>query len=120
MRDRIRRSRSGPTSAAMPRHAKMAWSSRVDALKEPWHSPQTLREELQKVRQPFPLPGLDHGRCTKGQQAHHGADLEPSGGSIREAQDVVVEPILFVPHAIRSHPVHGVGDPEKMVAKLRC
>src|SRR5208337_4215640 len=98
----------------------MAWSSRMDALEEPRHSPQTHGEEFQIVRQPFPLPGLDHGRCTNRQQAHHGSDLEPRSGSIREAQDVVVKPILFVPHATWPKPVHGVSDPEKMVAKLRC
>ena len=39
--------------------------------------------------------------------------------SIGMPQDVVVKPVLLIPHAIGPHLVHGAGDPEEMVDKLR-
>ncbi len=39
--------------------------------------------------------------------------------TIGMAQDVVVKPVLLVPHAIRPHLVHGAGDPQEMVDELR-
>jgi len=67
----------------------------VNAVKKPRHPPQPLRKERQKVRNPFPLPRLEHRRCTNGQQPDHGADLEPHSGFITEPEDVLVKPILF-------------------------
>src|SRR5262249_47182636 len=37
-------------------------------------------------------------------------NLEPRGAAVREAQDVVVEAVLLVPHAVGSDPVHGATD----------
>ena len=44
--------------------------------------------------------------------------MSPSCATIGKTQDVVVEPVLFVPHATRSHLIHGVCDPKEVVAKL--
>ena len=53
--------------------------------------------QCDRARHAFPLPWLDDGSRTERQQAHHRADLEPTGTAIRKAQDVVVETIPFVP-----------------------
>src|SRR6516162_5780013 len=103
-----------------PGDTKMSRPRRVNAVKEPRHSPQTLRKERQKMRNPLPLPRLEHRRCTNGQQTNHGADLKPRGSSIREPEYVVVKPILVAPQAGRPHPVHGLSDQKAMVGKLRC
>src|SRR5271165_2564872 len=39
--------------------------------------------------------------------------------TVGKAKDVVVETILFIPHAVRSDPVHRAADPEKLLDELR-
>jgi len=92
----------------------------MDVLAEVRHPPQTLQSVRCSVGHALPLPRLDDGGGTKRQQPHYRANLEPRGGSIGEAQDVIVESILLVPQAIRPDLVDRVSYPEEMVDKLRC
>ena len=43
---------------------------------------------------------LDYRRGAQGQEPHHGAHLEPRGAAVGEPQEVVVEAVLLVPHAV--------------------
>src|SRR6267142_1832186 len=70
IRVRMRRSRSRVTSARMPR-----------------------------PRHPLPLRGLDDGRRAQRQQAHDRAHLDAARGAAVEAEGVIVETVLLVPHA---------------------
>jgi hypothetical protein len=102
MRDRIRRNRFSFTSATI----------------QFGHALQSLAQNRCNSRHHFALPGLDHGGGSQGEQAHHGANLEPPGATVGKAQDVVVETILLVPHAFRPCLIHGAGDPKKMIGKF--
>ena len=82
------------------------------------HLPQALLEEGQHTRDPFPLPGLDHGRGTERQESHQGAHLEPRGAAVRQHQDVVVEAVLLIPHALVAGAIHAGGDPQEMIDEL--
>src|SRR6202040_3406679 len=42
---------------------------------------------------------------------------EPGCAAIGEAQDVIVEPVLLVPHAVRTDPVHRTGN-QKQIARV--
>ena len=71
-----------------------------------------------RPRDALPLPLLDHRGGAQGQEPHHGAHLEPLGAAVGEAQQVVVEAVLLVPHAVRSGPVHARGDIVEVLDKL--
>src|SRR5664279_6209125 len=96
----------------------MTDSGCMDAVAYLGHTLQAIPQRFHHSRQPFALPWLDHGGSSRGEQSHHGADLEPSGATVGKAQDVVVESILLVPHSVRSHLVHGDRDPQEMLRKL--
>ena len=58
-------------------------------------------------------------RCgAEGQEPHHGAHLEARGAAVGEAEQVVVEPVLLVPHAVRARTVHGGGDVVEVLDEL--
>ena len=44
-------------------------------------------------------------------ESDHGANLQPRGLAIGITQNVVVEPVLFVPHSVRSQLIHGLCNP---------
>ena len=64
--------------------------------------------------------GLDHGRGADRQQAHQGTHLDPGPGAVGQAQHVVEEAVLLVPHlvGVLSDRVHGGGDPEEALDEL--
>src|SRR6516165_11796933 len=90
----------------------------MNAVGQFGHSSQALSQDFRYPRNAFALPWLNHTRGTQGQQAHHGANLEPSSATVREPQDVVVETVLLVPHSFWTRLVHGPCDPEEMLGEL--
>ena len=64
------------------------------------------------------LPRFNDSSGTQREQADHGANLEPPGTTVGMAQDVIIEPMLPVPHAVRPSLDHGAGDPKEMDDKL--
>src|SRR5262245_36371725 len=97
----------------------MPGSGRMNTFAEFRYSSEALMEKGHSARSPFPLPRFDDGGGADGQQADHGTDLEPLRTAIGKAQDVIVKPVLFVPHAIRPYLIHGPGDPDEMFGELR-
>ena len=69
-------------------------------------------------RHPLALRRLDDGRRAERQQTDERADLETRGTPVRQAQDVVVEAVRFVPHAVLADLVHGRADPQEMLGEL--
>ena len=80
---------------------EMAGPGRMDALAQFGHAPQRSCRMLHQLGHPLALPRLDDGGGAERQQPDHGAHLEPRGAAIGQAQDIVVEPVLLVPHAVR-------------------
>src|SRR5215471_3593520 len=68
--------------------------------------------------EPIALPGFDHGCSTHRQQPYHGAHFQARGAAVGKAEDIVVESILVVPHAVRTDVVHRSRDPQKMLTEL--
>src|ERR1700692_713575 len=77
------------------------------------HTLHPFLQDVHHSRHSFALPLLDYGGGTQGQQAHYGTHLEPFGTTVRQAQHIVVETILLVPHPLRPHLVHGCCDPNE-------
>ena len=61
---------------------------------------------------------FDNRRGAQGQEPHHGANLKPLGAAVGEPQQVVVEAVLLVPHAILTGPVHGRSDVVEVLDEL--
>ena len=115
MRVRMRRSLSSLTSDRMWRPCLPGLSgSAMRAMRSPlrrkWSStagrsdgnlPRTLR--------------LEHGRRAQGEQADERADLQALPGAVGEAEDVVEEAVLLVPHLVGvvADRIHRGGDPEE-------
>ena len=51
-------------------------------------------------------------------KTHHGTHLEPGGAAIGQAQDVVVETVLLVPHAVLTGTVHRCGNEVEVLGEL--
>ena len=120
MRERIRRNRSGPTTAAMVRPREFTCSGPAGWM-PPTSSGMWRKRVLERLTDPrhaLALPRFDDGRCAERQQPDKGADLETRGAAVRQPQDVVVETVLLVPHAVVAHLVHGGADPQEVLRKL--
>jgi hypothetical protein len=96
----------------------MARPSRMNAVEQFGHPTEAFAHNPQHARRPFALPRLDHGGGTNRQQTDHGAHLGTRCTAIGKPQDVVLEPILFVPHATRAGLIDAAGDPKEMVKEL--
>ena len=99
-------------------HAEMTRAGGVHGLHQFGHPVQAFCHTVERPRNAFPLPLLDHRGGAQGKEPHHGAHLEPLGTAVGEAEQVVVEAVLLVPHAIRSRPVHGRGDIGEVLGEL--
>ena len=66
------------------------------------------------------LAGDDRDRA-QGDQPHHRADPQARGRAVRQAEHVVEEAVLVVPHLVvgLADLVHGAGDPEEMLDELQ-
>src|ERR1700733_6300430 len=96
----------------------MTGSSWMNTFKQFGHTPHAFSHYLQHSRYLLALPRLNHRGRAQGKQAHHGTNFEPLGTTVWQAKDVVVEPILLVPHTLRPGLIHGACDPKKMIDKL--
>src|SRR5271166_5691725 len=103
------------TALAIPEMTGPGW---MYAVKQFGHTLVAFMQDLSHPRYPVALPRLDDGGRAQGQQAHHGADLEPPGTAIGEPQNVIVESVFLVPHPFRSGLIHGACDPNEMLRKL--
>src|SRR5258707_13217217 len=83
------------TSVGIP---QMSLAGCMNALTQLWHMPQARPHNVRHPWYQIALPRLDYGCGTEGQQAHNGADLEPSCATIGKTQNVVIETVLLVPH----------------------
>ncbi len=75
-----------------------------------------------QARKLFQRLGLNDRHRAKRDQAHHGANAEPRRRAIGQAEHVVEEPVLLVPHFVGGlpHAVHGPGDLEEVLHELQC
>src|SRR5262245_39895667 len=96
----------------------MARTGDVQAFEQLGHPRQALAEDLRYTRHALPLPGLDDRGCAEGQQAHQGANLKTGGFSVWCPQDVIVEAVLLIPHAVWANAVHGAGNPQELFGKF--
>ena len=99
-------------------HAEMARARGVDSLEKLGNPAQAFRHLSHRLRNTLPLPLLHHRGGTQGQQPHHRAHLEPRGAAVGEPQQVVIEAVFLVPHAVRPGPVHGPGDIVEVLHEL--
>jgi hypothetical protein len=90
----------------------------VYGLQELGHPAQSSLQPGHYARNEFPLPLFHHRASAQGQEPHHGAHLEPLGAAVGEPQQVIIEAVLFVPHAVLVGPVHPRGDKEEMLHEL--
>jgi len=68
-----------------------------------------------EARHLIALPLFDNRGCAKRQQPDNRADLQARGGSVRKAQQVVVEAVLLIPQAVGTVPVDRCSNPEEIV-----
>ncbi len=97
---------------------EMIWTGGVHRLHDPRHPVQPFVHESERHRDSLPLAFLDHRRGAQREQPHHGAHFETPGAPVRQSQDVVVEAILLVPHALLTRPVHCRRDIVKVLGEL--
>ena len=90
----------------------------VDGLHELGHPAQAFQHRDVCARNELPLPLFDHRGSAQGQEPHHGAHLEPRGAAVGEPQEVVIEAVLLVPHAVLAGLVHRRGDIDEMLCEL--
>ena len=69
-------------------------------------------------RDAIPLPLFDDRSGAQRQQSHHRTHFESRGAAIGQPEQVVIEAILFVPHAVIPGPVHGRGNKVEMLDEL--
>ena len=100
------------------RHAEMPQARRVDGLPKLGNPAQAFLHLSHRPRDALPLPLLDNRGGAQGKEPHHGAHLEPLGAAVGEPQDVVVEAVLLVPHAVLTGTVHGRGDIVEVLCEL--
>ena len=80
------------------------WRKRSECADDPRHA--------------FALPRFDDGRGAERQQPDQRADLQTRGPAVRQPQDVVVEAVLLVPHAVVALLVQGGANPQEVLRKL--
>jgi len=73
-----------------------------------------VAEVRRQSRYLLSLRPLDNGDGAERQETDHRADLEPRRGSVRQAQDVVIKAVFFVPHAIRADRVQSARDQQEL------
>src|SRR5580692_9717353 len=100
---------------AIPEMPRTGW---MNAFHQFRHPSQAFSERCYNSRYPLPLPRLNYSGGTERQQADHRADLEPRGAAVGKPQNIVIEPIFFVPHPIGSRLIHSASDPKEMTRKL--
>ncbi len=100
------------------RHAQVSRARGVDGLQQFGHPAQAFQQLSHRPRNALPLPLLDYRGGAQGQQPHHRAHLEPRGAAVGEPQQVVVEAVLLVPHAVLTGTVHGRGDIDEVLDEL--
>src|SRR5262245_32165203 len=95
------------------------WARVVDSGNQFRTPDEEAAEALADLRVLLYKCSLKDSRCTERQQAHHRAHLETLGLAIRQAQHIVEEPVLLIPHArILTHMNHRRGNPQEMFGEL--
>ena len=121
IRARIRRRRSrihdGDNAAVAITQVPLA--RRVDGLSQLRHAPQPLPQVRRQTRERVPAARAQRRSWrTERQQPHHRAHFQARGAPVGQAEHVVVEAVLLVPHAFLADPVHGVGNPKEVLDEL--
>ncbi len=98
--------------------AEMAGPRCMDAVEEVRHPASPFRDGGNDIGHERPLVRFDDRYGAKRQQAHDGADLQAARAAIGKPQDIVIESVLLVPHAVRPGGVHRPGDPQELLAVL--
>ena len=99
-------------------HPEITRARGVDSRRKFGDPAQAFQDQSQRPWDALPLPLFNNRRGAQGQKPHHGAHLEPCGAAVGEAQQIVVEAVLLVPHAVQPGSVHGRGDIVEVLAKL--
>ena len=90
------------------RHAKVSRARGVDGLQKFGHPAQAFVDAAAIACGTRSAATCLDDRCgAQRQESHHRAHLEPRGAAVREPQQVVVEAVLLIPHAVLTGPVHG-------------
>ena len=90
----------------------------MNALAQLRHALEAFAQNLRGFGYAFTLPWFDDGRRAERQQADHRANLQSLGAAVGKTQHVVVEAVLFVPHAVGPGLVHGARNPQQVLDKL--
>ena len=88
-------------------------------LREFRYPAQPFLDVTHRPRNALPLPLLDDRRGAQREEPHQGTHLEPRGAAVGEPQQVVVEAVFLVPHAVLPGTVHGRGDVVELLRKLQ-
>ena len=96
----------------------MIRSHRVHRPRQFGHPAQPLLDGAHGLRDAFTLRLLDHRRGTQREEPDHRAHLEPRGAAVGQPQQVVVEAILLVPHAVPPGSVDPRGDVVEVLDEL--
>src|SRR5260370_14424593 len=96
----------------------MAGPGCMNAVEQFGHTPQAFKQDVSRSRYTSALPGFNDANGTQGQQADHGAHLEPLCTAIRTPQNVVVESVFLIPHTFGPRLIHGASDPKEMGNEL--
>ena len=92
----------------------MIRSDRVHRRRQFGHPAQPFADVAHGLRDALPLRLLDHRGGAEREEPDHRSHLEPRGAAVGQPQQVVVEAILVVPHAVRP----GLVDPRRDVVEV--
>src|SRR5579883_440725 len=95
--------------------AQCSRARRMDRIAQLRYLPEAFKDVGRHFRHALALPWLDHGRRSERKQTDHRPNLQPLGTSIRQAEDIVIEPVRFIPHSFRSHAIQRVGDQHEVI-----
>ena len=101
-------------STAPSGHPVVIRSDRVHRRRQFGHPAQPFLDGAHGLRDALPLRLLDHRGGAQREEPDHRSHLEPRGAAVGQPQQVVVEAILLVPHAVRPGPV----DPRRDVVEV--
>ena len=120
MRARMRRSFFSSTIDSMRRSATPGLIGQVHVGDELRMAAHELRGRVRETSAASRDVLFEDGDRRERQQADDRAHLEARARAVGEAQHVVEEAVLLVPHfvLVLANPVHGAGDPQRVLEEL--
>ena len=99
-------------------HSVVIRSDRMHRRRQFRHPSHTFLDGGHGLRDALSLRLLDHRGGAEGEQPYHRSHLEPRRAAVGQPEEVVVETILLVPHAVRAGPVDPRGDVVEVLHEL--